>query len=117
MSERLSLEQLKAMSNHELHELWAEAVFPFENMKSCGNCLTSHNPGYAYSCTEHLELRDQMSRFPFEGGWNLHPYLDELYALRLFYDHLYPQPSAAPESELAFERIETDFHDSRANTR
>lgn len=96
---RLTLEELKAMSNEELHEHWAEAAFPFENMADCGNCLTSHNPGYIRSCQEHEQVRETMRRFPFEGGLNLQPYLEELYAIRLFYDHLYP-PAEAPAAPL-----------------
>jgi len=90
---RATLNELKAMSNEELHEWWAEAKFPFENLP-CGNCLTSHNPGYVHSsCEEHEQVRDTMRKFPFEGGWNLRPYLEELYAIRLYFDSLYrPEP-------------------------
>src|SRR2546429_7033202 len=92
---RKTLEQLKEMSNGELHEHWAEAKFPFDNMSDCGHCLTSHNPGYDHSCKEHEQVSEQMSKFPFEGGLNLHPYLEELYALRLFYDSFYRQEADA----------------------
>lgn len=91
---RLTLEQLKAMSSRELRELWSESEFPFDAAKPCGQCLTGHHPGYdgQYRCKEHVSLSEQLGRMDQSwgcGGEYLITHLEELYALRLFYDHLY----------------------------
>lgn len=141
---RHTLEQLKAMTNEELDSLWASGGFPFDESGICGTCLTQHT----YTCclcdaSEHEHLIEQVKTLlgvdcMVRGEPQiLRQHLEELYALRLFYDHLYPQPSAAeaenrsgfaaqpdlgvetialPINEKAFERMELDYHDSRSNT-
>ena len=90
---RYTLDQLKGMSGERLYDVWKTATFPFD-MARCGNCLTQHKSGWAW-CTKHNGLIDAISKL---GTWTGHEsfvaYLqknvEELYALRLFYDNLYP---------------------------
>src|SRR5260221_686548 len=101
---RLELEQLKAMSDEQLGEHWVMGKFPFE-MLPCGNCLTMHDGTITRSCKEHSFLRPPVSTWIVEGdaaiGNGLRINLDELYALRLFYDSLYPQPAESESNAVA----------------
>jgi hypothetical protein len=110
MEMRLSLEQLKAMSDRELRDLWRSDSFPFDSA-SCGNCLTMHaylrNVAiHACRVSSHQELTRQVVALAPPGAdvppmHGLREHLEELYALRLFFDSLYLEPQPAPESEQA----------------
>lgn len=120
---RPTLEQLKATTAEQLHNLWLQGDFPFEYAK-CGQCLTSHvgvncHPGI----TAQMNAMGHRANAIIPGDLKtyvvnfLKEHLEELYALRLFYDDLYPQSEPVGEREKEFVRAEEDFHDSRANTR
>ena len=87
---RATLEQLKAMSNEELYNLWGAAEFPFE-AASCGYCLTNHGCGF---CGSHKDIVP----FRLADPRIMREHLEELYALRLFYDSLYPRSVEATPS-------------------
>ncbi|SRR6266478_2915417 len=89
---RLTLEQLQAMSDKELVGRWECGDFPFEGAK-CGYCLTNHACGM---CKEHQDLVP--SRLASPQPMRLRENLEELYALRLFFDSLYP-PAVQTEEE------------------
>jgi len=106
---RATLEQLKAMSNDQLMSHWFRGEFPFDGATDCGNCLTMHGRDWSANC--HKELTAVMR--PLRGdGESARPcvtkYLEELYALRLFYDYLYPQqeiPEAVATQEVSVEVV------------
>lgn len=97
---RHSLEQLKAMSDDELRTHWFTSQFPFERIPSCYGCMTVHG-GNSCKDKEHFPLREQVNALDvrlYDAPWDkrgqiLRQYLEPLYALRLFYDSLYPQPA------------------------
>lgn len=103
---RATLEQLKAMGSDELQAMWDRGEFPFD-YASCGFCLTLHGNDY---CTKHpqftAQVRPVWERLPSYG--KLHVVLEELYALRLFYDSLYPQETPAPQTEQAVAESEAN---------
>jgi hypothetical protein len=94
---RPTLEELKAMSDAELYNHWQYGHFPFEQLSSCGHCLTEHvfyKDSESMACREesHAEIVhnvDRRWRQPIKFGDQLRPHLAELYAARLFFDHLY----------------------------
>lgn len=105
---RITLEELKAMNADQLFEYWVCGRFPFEYIFGCGGgCLTMHA---SRGCKTHQEIQAETKRMGFDVADRnresltpvLHAHLEELYALRLFYDSLYPQP--APE---LFEAVAT----------
>jgi hypothetical protein len=94
---RLTLEELKGMSEKDLGQKWYVGEFPFDAMKGCGGCLASHS---IHTCSVH----GRISTPPFEPdsgaeegiGAFLRLHLEEYWAARLLYDSLYPQTEAAP---------------------
>ena len=101
MNERMTLEQLKAVSSKQLFNAWMDAVFPFDMADGCRKCMTMHHPSYSGCCTEHLALSRQIGALinfgePFEELLPRH--LEEIYALRLFFDSLYKQDEPAQEA-------------------
>jgi hypothetical protein len=100
---RATLEQLKAMDKQELFKHWGDGKFPFERIPGC-HCMTGHHSGYT-DCKEHVGLVAEVTALEtFFDVHGLLSHLEELYALRLFYDHLYPQevvveaPPSVPEA-------------------
>jgi hypothetical protein len=95
---RATLEQLKAMDNTELLVFWREAHFPFDRVKGCCECLLQHTYMGGIKC--HPEMTGEVARladWTIQGGnltQKMRDNLEELYALRLFYDSLYPQEVA-----------------------
>lgn len=92
---RATLEQLKDMSDEQLHNHWLLGKFPFESLPSCRACLTGHSFDYRVSCG-HINfsaaVRSEIgANYEVANGARLRPWLDQLYALRLFFDDLYPQ--------------------------
>jgi hypothetical protein len=109
---RYTLDQLKGMSGERLYAVWRSATFPFE-MAKCGNCLTQHG---VWGCggisafvlgtlptkpasKEHADMQEAVRVLlqgyehdsPASMGIFLKANLEQLYALRLFYDDLYPR--------------------------
>lgn len=114
---RLELEQLKAMDDEELYGLWEQAAFPFDTA-SCSYCLTAHaelRGDCETGCflPEHQTLIQQVAALAEPGRdgpsiYTLSKHLEELYALRLFFDSLYPQTEPAtppPQPEQEMERV------------
>jgi hypothetical protein len=93
---KITLEELKAMSDSELHCLWASWQFPFDKLLgTCGACLTGHSFEYRVSCGhdafhEQIVLEMGLNHYVAVGS-DIRPWLENIYALRLFYDSLYPQ--------------------------
>jgi hypothetical protein len=91
---RATLEQLKAMSDGDLLKHWLLGKFPFESLPGCRACLTGHSFDYRVSCDHQdfgVAVRSEIgANHEVMNGAQLRPWLDEMYALRLFYDHLYP---------------------------
>lgn len=93
---RRTLEQLKALNDHDLNVAWAIGMFPFEWLDGgCQECMTQHTISHC-GVPEHQAFRDEVINivgplyYPeLDGIQKLRDHLDELYALRLFYDHLY----------------------------
>lgn len=103
---RHTLEELKAMDDFQLRTLWNTGAFPFETMR-CGKCLTEHLTylnARGREC-EHSHVVAQVARlmslplFVCPNDADLRNNVEELYALRLFYDHLYPQTVEPQEPE------------------
>lgn len=109
---RLTLEQLKAMSDADLGLRWKGSRFPFEMVDCCRTCLTMHSTN---PCAYHKQMNDNTAHLeqtyrpmrlrPNSDatiGQLLRENLEELYALRLFYDSLYSpcarDAEATPES-------------------
>jgi len=95
---RTTLEQLKAMSNDELYKHWNKSEFPFDAAGGCHQCLTMHRyyqlnfPLSLCRLPEHKDLLANVAKFTaFPSTAMLREHLEELYALRLFYDSLYQQ--------------------------
>lgn len=109
-NERIKLEQLKAMSDAELYFHWHNREFPFEMIPSCQHCLTMHS---TLSCSAHRDLAAAAQlAWPAElpKQYGLHAHIEELYALRLFYDSLYPPSTEeAPSPSRAVENQEEDL--------
>ena len=86
---RMTLEQLKAMSDDQLSEAWIVGKFPFDWMDKCG-CLLQHQEYKIKGC-EHVEIRRAMEALPsiIPCGHDIRPHLEQLYALRIFFDALY----------------------------
>lgn len=107
---RFTLEQLKAMSNYEIARRWGDGDFPFDGAAGCGHCLTSHDVYGACTLAEHEEFRARAKELwgkleNSRGGLGnvILANMEEFYALRLFYDSLYPPPevtAAEPDSQL-----------------
>ena len=103
---RLTLEQLKALGDNDLKNAWEIGMFPFEWLGGgCQNCMTQHTLG-SCSMPQHKAFRDEVVKilgwlyYPeIEGIQKLCDHLEELYALRIFYDHLYPQPQQLSEAK------------------
>jgi hypothetical protein len=95
---RVTLEQLKTMTGEQLVEMWSAAggnQFPFD-LADCGACLTLHALDSHARCHPLIHQR-LLELDADEGAWNLRglpvtikTHIEELYALRLFYDYLYP---------------------------
>jgi hypothetical protein len=104
---RLTLEQLKAMTPFEVKQVWRGGDFPFDHVADCHSCMTGHHPGYAWGCGSHPQLSDAIATIVASFHDILEPntlyaHLEEFYALRLFYDSLYPQTvEATPQTEQA----------------
>src|SRR5260221_11174407 len=105
---RLELEQLKAMDDDDLRMHWSRGFFPFESMNTCSKCLTEHaefKGDKNYSC-DHDAMAEEILRLSRNfvhrpSGAELREHLEQLYALRLFYDSFYPQETPTPESSNA----------------
>lgn len=110
---RTTLEQLKSMDNQELFSHWRRAEFPFDKALGCGLCLTQHRNNFLrcyepnhHGLIEHLKSLNFVDRSSptCKGVENvysetiLRPNLEELYALRLYYDANYA-PEVEPEQE------------------
>ncbi len=97
---RLTLEQLKAMDDKQLYSHWRQGNYPFEFLP-CHKCLTQHRT-WAGGCEheEHAALVVAASALPPgpQSRW-LSERIEELYALRIFYDHLYPQHKQLSKAE------------------
>src|SRR5229473_3104882 len=105
---RATLKELKAMSNLQLYRHWFFGRFPFESAK-CGDCLTAHGSGRF--CQRHPQITEAISVMKLDGITQeerrcevLHEHLEELYAIRLYFDSLY-RPA---ESEESHARTECD---------
>lgn len=118
---RYTLEQLKAMSEDLLQAHWLDWEFPFD-AANCDRCVTGHHESFKGGCRFHNKLRvlvTDLGEPLAESSWWIHfksifhrgqdvngawlkKNLEELYALRLFYDSLYPpsEPSPAPAEEV-----------------
>lgn len=89
MSDYITLEALKGMTNNELYRRWLRGHFPFD-LAECGDCVTVHGLylGREYECSHH-EFSKMAS--PVKNvAHNLNPHLEEIYALRLYFRDLYP---------------------------
>src|SRR5882672_4917714 len=110
---RATLEQLKAMSNFQLLDHWCRNRFPFDQAR-CGACLTMHvGMTYCQKPNEHGNLHMALTCFGLQAGtFNAaaaRPYLEELFAIRLYFDSLYaPEPSelTSPQPEIE-QQVET----------
>jgi hypothetical protein len=127
---RPTLEQLKAMSLHILEAHWLDWEFPFDQAK-CGRCITGHHQELNDGCHRigHNKFRVLVSALGPTGasrwerwkGNHLPNYgqtvtpkwlaanLEELYAMRLFYDSLYPQPAPETEQAVATQAADTEI--------
>jgi hypothetical protein len=115
---RATLDQLKAMNPEQLSSLWQMSEFPFD-MAQCGACLSMHKTMQYCKNTsesEHQALHRRIMEFGFpDGKFDRHiaaKNIEELYALRLFYDSLYPpaaedmpSPSVALATEEARAKV------------
>ena len=86
---RMTLEQLKTMSDNDLSRAWLMGEFPFDYVDRCG-CLIQHQHFKMKGCT-HEEMRRAVESLPpmIGCGKTLRPHLEQLYALRIFFDALY----------------------------
>jgi len=97
----MRLSELKAMSPSEVRTLWSCAKFPFD-MAVCGKCISMHHRGYESHCSEHQDFLREAERFEFDDLTRTTPnVLEEMFALRLLFAHLYkiPVPADALEEE------------------
>jgi len=110
---RLTLEELKTMSNEDLSAHWKSGQFPFDMIPTCHACLTIHWQGWCH-VEEHSQLRAaaKQNLRRINGRTNsveaFRANLEELYALRLFYDSLYPPAPAAAEQQVAEAREDSN---------
>ena len=104
---RLTLEQLKAMDDKGLRQLWELGSFPFEWLDCCVRCMTQHtytsnicevvdHQVFVAEAKKILGLDWSPTKYPIQ---ELRGHLDELYALRIFYDHLYQQQYQLSKAE------------------
>lgn len=96
---RATLEQLQAMDEKRIEHLWVNGKFPFDSAKGCDSCLTQHANTAYRMCHEDEHRVFSSALPPLSKGWQIPyimQYLPELYAARLFFDHLY-EPAATPE--------------------
>jgi len=102
-SDYISLEDLKKLDDEALFDHWKRAKFPFE-YAMCGCCLTQHTRiagGWKCLQREHLDFIRAIG-LPDLSAQHMRPHLEHLYALRLFYKHLYPNnPPEIMETEVA----------------
>jgi hypothetical protein len=110
---RVTLDELKAMSALEIQQRWARSIFPFDGARKCNHCMTSHHGLDTEFCSaeEHGQLRKQAHDFWSKAveqaadkvfvGEIIKDNIEQFYALRLFYDSLYPQlvTESVPEPE------------------
>lgn len=100
---RLTLEQLRAMSNDRLGDAWQDEEWPFDTMAGCGRCLVHHAEAWI-GCRSHPNVTREATRlipeliFGEERVAFIRERLEEFIALRLFYDSLYP-PAEVPAAE------------------
>lgn len=103
---RLTLEQLKAMGDEGLRKHWTDAKYPFDLLKGCSACITQHT--YTTVKCSHHHLKIQTIAILGVGFYarddentpTLRENLEQLYALRLFYDSLYPQAASVVTEEM-----------------
>lgn len=102
---RLTLEELRAMSDERLGWQWASGGWPFENMPGCQRCLVHHSRAWMgeNGCKQHPGITAQATQLlpklilGEERVAFIREHLEEFIALRLFYDSLYPPvPAAEP---------------------
>lgn len=99
MSERITLEQLKAMDDETLKGWWREGHFPFDLVKKCCMCMTMHaREVVPCDVPEHSALVDSAQRANIwhNDANSLRKNLEEIYALRLFYDSLFAPAEPTP---------------------
>jgi|SRR5712664_4507981 len=103
---RLKLEQLKVMDDEQLAAHWDRGGFPFEGARGCGACLTGHAIKNSLCGEKHEALSAQVAALGDIGPRAdnmqfVRKHLEQLYALRLFYDSLYPQPAESESNAVA----------------
>jgi hypothetical protein len=104
----MQLSTLKKMSAQQLYDRWGDAKFPFDYLKGCHYdmemCLTLHRSNvFGEYCTApgHKQLQAQVDRMQYHRNGIgttsefLKDNLEELYALRLFYDKFYVHTAPA----------------------
>lgn len=109
---RITLEQLKAMSDKELFQNWMGGIFPFDVTSVRCGCMTTHtlsnceNKHEAFSSEVEKVLGESFYVTPETVGI-LRKHLEELYAIRLFYDHLYDkeETNAVQETKQEKEKV------------
>jgi hypothetical protein len=89
---RVTLEELKAMSDRDLDNHWIMGKWPFDYAAGCHKCLSMHARGWC-SIPEHTNFTTSLPPKIQSNGVieYIRAHIDELYAARLFYDSLYPQ--------------------------
>lgn len=105
---RLTLEQLKGMSAARVKTVWDNSEFPFDSMDGCRLCLTQHST-ITFFCEHknHAEIKKNIQVMGQDNSAEfLKGHLEELYALRLFYDSLYPQQKTEIAIETEKEKVE-----------
>lgn len=109
---KLSLDELKAMNDKELFDQWMSARFPFESLSDCRQCLTLHGlfgcaMGFHPNVAAQVHALGHQTLTHRDVSW-LRAHLEELYAMRLYFDSLYPQTvePAEPSPEPASEPVE-----------
>lgn len=110
---RVTLEQLNAMSDEDLKEHWMKGQFPFDTAKGCSKCMTMHARKTEDVLTCYLPEHEALVHSAQQANiWHNHAdalrkNLEQIYALRLFYDSLYAAP-AEQEAEIAAQQVADD---------
>lgn len=88
MSDYISLDDLKAMSQDQLGSRWVRGLFPFD-VAACANCVTQHKTwgceqrGHEHFCEQATAV---LTRTPVQ---RMRENLEAVYSLRLFFKDLY----------------------------